>query len=92
MLHTPGDLARQISAGNYMEVWKSQDLMSLLSNIPGSGGGGARVGGVCFCFLLVIEFCFSTMYIFLKLYLLCPFFFSNDIVTLHALGKYLNLK
>lgn len=53
MLHTPGDLARQISAGNYMEVRKPQDLMSLLSNIPGSGGGGAGVGVYVFVFYLL---------------------------------------
>lgn len=68
LLHTPGDLARQISPGNCGR----KEISGLHEFIVKYSWDG--VGDVFGFFLLFIELCFSTtMYIFWQLYLLCAF-------------------
>lgn len=84
MLRTPGDLARQIPAGDRVEDRKSQDFMSSLSNIPGMGWGMF----LFFTFYRTLLF-YNNVHILAVVFALCFFFssFANKVATLHALGK-----
>lgn len=83
MLCTPGDLARPPPAGHCVGERKSQDAVSLLSNVPG------REWGVFlfFTFYRTLLF-YNNVHIFAIVFAL-PFFFFlvNKVATLHVLGK-----